>query len=114
MNKNSWKLGDVVEYHGEAWYVGFENVLTFKGTYRLQKGHSAYDRQVNRVSVDEMKPVNKKRLEELSGKGDTTAKEVLKHLESCDEPLSDEELHIIRQAKYEREQKLKGKKIESE
>ena len=53
------KMGDIVEYKGERWEIGFVNnpVTGWVGTLRLQKGPSAYDASVNHVYPEEVKLV---------------------------------------------------------
>ena len=53
------KMGDLVEYQGEVWEVGFVNNRTtgWAGTLRLQKSGDAGARSVNRVDPSEVRLV---------------------------------------------------------
>jgi len=55
-----YKIGDLVEYQGEQWEIGFINTSTsgHPGTYRLQKGPTG--KQVNRVYPEDLKLIQPK------------------------------------------------------
>jgi hypothetical protein len=53
------RQGDIVEYKGRRWQVGFVNQNRFKGTVRLQSGAGADAEQINRVPIAELRVVPK-------------------------------------------------------
>ena len=55
--KLEFKIGDIVEYKGEKWEIGFENKKDFAGTFRLQKGPSAYDEKINYIWPEDLRRV---------------------------------------------------------
>jgi hypothetical protein len=59
--RESFEVGDIVEYQGEQWEIGFVNnsVTGYAGTYRLQRGPAADDKQVNRIRPEDIKLIRK-------------------------------------------------------
>ncbi len=51
------QMGDLVEYQGDVWEVGFiNNAMTgWAGTVRLQKGPTCYDKQVNHIYPSDLR-----------------------------------------------------------
>ncbi len=58
--EQKFKMGDIVEYKGEQWEVGFVNKIEWKGTLRLQKSGKADAKYINRVSPENVKLVKQK------------------------------------------------------
>ena len=50
-----FQMGDIVEYQGEVWEIGFVNQLLCKGTLRLQKSGHCDAKQINRVRPEDVK-----------------------------------------------------------
>ena len=59
-----FQMGDIVEYQGDVWEVGFVNQLSWKGTLRLQKSGHCDAKQINHVRPDEVELTRKEQNEQ--------------------------------------------------